>query len=133
MARMMPSWIWMVAGRIPSGRTTRLLRIARSTAMEKIAEEILRYAAAVACYRTNVVDRTDFVRERGDGITAIGDGVLGAEATQRDGRDTAQRDAGFPGAAILDGGEADLRDGLRLARADLAVVLAPARRIAAEV
>src|SRR6266542_1778266 len=130
MARIAPFSMWMVAGRIPSGRTTRLLRIARSPAMEKVAEEILRHAPAVSGYGANVVDGTDFLGQRGQRIASRRDRLLRAEAAQRNRRDARQGDAGLARVAVLHARETDFRDRLRPARADLAVVLAPAVSVA---
>src|SRR5438105_3359809 len=82
----------MAAGRMPSGRTTRRLLITRSPAMEKFAQQVLRYAPPIRGDGTDVVDGADLGGESCQWIAASGYRGFGAQAAQWNRRHTAQCD-----------------------------------------
>src|SRR5579863_2553751 len=105
----------------------------RAERLEKFSEEILRDAKAVVGGGANVVDRRDFAGERFARLradrrrkglpTQQGFGLGRADGH---GSDTAECDANVGESAVANlrgAGQADLRDGLRAASANLAVIL----------
>src|SRR6516165_2607787 len=121
---MTPLRIWIDAGRIPSGSTTRRLPIMRFTSgMKKLFQQILRHAQAIRCRGTEIIDGGYLGGKRRQRIAAFWNSGFGFPTSQWHRRDTAESNPNLTRRLALDTGEAHLGNGLRAPCSHLAVVV----------
>src|SRR6266849_6275118 len=101
----------MDAGRMPSGRSTRRLRITRpASGIEELFQQVLRHAQAVGGGGAHIIYRSDFPGQGCGWVAALADDSFGFQASQRYRSDAAEGDANFGGCSVSQTGEAHFGD-----------------------